>query len=76
MRDPNWHHFAKILHNLGYKMVRQQEQGILCFVHDEMRMVLLEKMNRYDDAHVDKYLSLMKLPRPFFEPIYKNCCKR
>ena len=76
MRPPNWHHFAKILYNLGYELVRQQEQGFLYFRHDQMRTVVLEKMNRYDDAYMDEYLSVMQLPRPFFEPIYKNCCKK
>ena len=56
-------------------MVPQKQRGFLYFKHDEMRTVVLEKMNNYDDAHMNKYLSVMKLPRPFFEAVYKNCCK-
>lgn len=40
------------------------------------RAVVLEKRNRYTDAQADKYLAVMRLPRPYFEPIYKNCCRR
>ena len=73
---PNWHHFKNILYSLGYELIPQQRQGFLYFKHDKMRTVMLEKMNRYDDAHMNKYLSLIRLPRPYFEPIYKNCCKK
>ena len=76
MRPPNWHHFAKILRSLGYELVPQRQQGLLCFKHDKMKIVILEKSNRYDDEQMAKYLSVMQLPRPFFEPIYKNCCKK
>ena len=45
------------------------------FRHDKMRTVVLEKMNSYDDAHINKYLSVIKLPRPFFKAVCKNRCK-
>ena len=73
MRTPNWHHFDRVLRSLGYKMVQQQFQGYLYFEHPTMKQVVLEKHNKYTDAQVDKYLATMMLPRPYLEPIYKNC---
>lgn len=75
MRPPNWHHFKKVLLNLGYDLVPRKQRGFLYFRHDKMRTVVPEKMNDYDDLHMNKYLSVMKLPRPFFKAVYKNCCK-
>ena len=75
MRPPNRRRFAKILRSLGYELVPQQQQWVLCFKHDKMKIVVLGKSNRCDDEQMAKYLSVMQLPRPFFEPIYKNCCK-
>lgn len=38
-----------------------------------MKGFVLEKSNKYTDEQVDRYLATIKLPRPYFEPIYKNC---
>ena len=76
MRAPNWHHFAKVLCSLGHKLVPHQVQGYLHFEHPAMKRLVLEKRNKYDDEQVDRYLGTIMLPRPYFEPIYKNCRRK
>ena len=68
MRPTNWRHLAKILCNVGYELVPQRQQGLLCFKHDKMKIVMPGKSNRHDGEQMAKCLSVMQIPRPFFEP--------
>lgn len=37
--------------------------------------IMIEKHNRMPEDKTSKYLRVMKLPHPYFEPIYKKCKK-
>ncbi len=72
---PNWHHFKQVLEILGYTQSNTDSDGYLYFAHPDMGKVMIEKHNRMPEDKTSKYLRVMKLPHPYFEPIYKKCKK-
>lgn len=72
----NWHHFYKVLYTLGYKQISTRTSGFLYFEHPRMPRITIEKENKMSEERIGKYLAIMKLPRPFFEPVYKCATAR
>ena len=40
-----------------------------------MPRITIDKHNRLSEEKIASYLAIMRLPRPFFEPIYKCSIK-
>ena len=46
-----------------------------CISRIRVGKIMIEKHNRMPEDKTSKYLRVMKLPHPYFEPIYKKCEK-
>ena len=69
----NWHTFSKVLRILGFQQIPTQTHGYLYFNHTIFQKITLVKKDKYTDGELIKYLSVMKLPLPYFERIYNKC---